>query len=115
MIDGELVTGRLERLDPGRHQMRFGRPERSEQRGNRHVRLAVNYNIDWRQALIVHAPAVVQTMIDRNLHELGGDVAARILERAGDVDPVETENDVGGTDGFRCLRREHRSAGRTCM
>ena len=72
------------------------RAERIEQSRHRGVRLAGDHHIDRRQALIVHAPAIVQMMIDRDLHHLGRDVAADTLERAGDVDPVEAENDVGG-------------------
>ena len=107
MIDGELALGELGKFAGHRRdRARAARAERGEQRRHRGVGLAGDKDIDRRQALIVHAPAIVQAVIDRHLHDFGGD-AADLLEGAGDVDPVEAENDVGGADGVGRLGRQH--------
>ena len=115
MIDRQLVAGRLGKLlRAARSCARGRRAQRFQQRRHGHVGLAVDEDIDRRQALIVHAPAIVQVMIDRHLNDLGGDIADG-LERARQVEPVEAEDDVGCADCIRRLGREHRATGRAGM
>ena len=57
----------------------------------------------------------MQAMVDRHLHDLGGDIAAGILECAGDVDPVETDNDVGSADSLDRLLNQNRTTGAACV
>ena len=97
-------------LGAGRDRAWPAGPERGEQRRHGGIRLAIDEDVDRRQALIVHAPAVVQAMIDRHLHDLGGDLAG-LLEDAGEIEPIEAENDVGRSDGFGRFRRQHGAAG----
>ena len=54
-------------------------------------------------------------MIDRHLHDLGRHRAAKTLEGAGDVDPVEAENSVGRPDGVGRFGRQHAAAGAAGM
>ena len=60
---------------------------------------------------MVHAPAIVKLMIQRDRDHLPGrrDRAARRLQRARQIDPVEAQDDIGGGDGLpRLLRQERR-------
>ncbi len=50
-------------------------------------------------------------MIDRNLHDLGGDIADS-LESPGDIEPIKAQDDVGGSDGLRSFGRQHRATWR---
>ena len=54
------------------------------------------HHVDRRQALIIHAPAVMQAVVERDMHDLAGRRPADRLERAGEIDPVEAENYLRG-------------------
>ena len=68
-----------------------------QQKRHRDIRLAHHVHVGWRQPLVVDAPAAMDVRIDRDADHLGADrlVAPRRLQRAGGVDPVEREDDVG--------------------
>src|SRR5579862_7532154 len=77
------------------------------------VMIACEPDVDRRQRLIIHAPTVVQVVIDTHLNDLRRR-AANMLEGSGDVDPVEAEDDIGIADrlgGLRDRRDEARRAG----
>ena len=50
---------------------------------DQHIRIGGHRHIDRRQAEVVHAPAVVQHLIERDMRDLGGRVRglARDLEK----------------------------------
>ena len=81
MIDGELVAGRLEWLVGARRRPRaaWPGPSASSKAGTAASGVAGDEHVDRRQALIVHAPAVVQMMVDRDLHDLGASTAPACL------------------------------------
>ena len=108
VVDRELVAGRRRQVVLVRGGRALALAERSEQGGHRRLRLAGEEDVDRRQALIVHAPAIVQLMIDRDLDHLGAESAA-ILERAGGIEPVEAEDHVGVADRLDrgCVERHH--------
>src|SRR5665647_2221672 len=96
MVDPQLAGAELGKLPLDRRRCgRRAGAERFEQRGHGDVRFAADEHIDRRQALVVHAPAIVQVMIERHLDDLGGELAAAILEGAGDVEPIEADDHVG--------------------
>ena len=65
VIDGEFVTAWLEWFGLlGCYELRFAGAKCSEQRGHRGVRLAIEHDVNRRQTLIVHAPAIVQSMVN---------------------------------------------------
>ena len=74
---------------------------------------AAMMQVDRRQPLMVHAPAVVQLVIERDVDDLGR--AARRRTRScsvpGEVDPVEAEDHVGRRDRRRAVRRRAGSPG----
>ena len=53
--------------------------------------------VNRRQALVIHAPAVVHQVILRGEDHFGPDrlVAPASLKRAGEIDPIEAQHDVG--------------------
>ena len=96
MIDGELAAGQCwEFLRDRRDRALAAGAKGCEQGRNCDVGLASDHHIDRWQALIIHAPTIVQMVIDRDLHDFGRDIAAETLKGAGNVDPVEAEDDVG--------------------
>ena len=82
MIDGELVARRLERFAAGGAAPRAAWPGRApaSSAGTAASGSQAMQHVDRRQALVVHAPAVVQMMVDGDLDDLGGDGAAGVLE-----------------------------------
>ena len=69
--------------------------------------------IDRRQGLMVHAPAIVHVVVERDLDDLGAGVGAvAALQRAGEIDPVEAEDHVGLRRVRRGRRRPANIAGR---
>src|SRR5690348_482244 len=50
-------------------------------------------------------------MVDRNLHDLGGNIADS-LESPGDVEPIKAQDDIGGSDGLRSFGRQDRATWR---
>ena len=91
------------------------------------VRVGRNEQVGRRQRLMIHAPAVMKLVVERDSDHLRRrrDGAARGLQRAGQIDPVEAQDHVGGSDRLRrflhreCRRRagvqrmiggEHRAA-----
>ena len=60
------------------------------------LRLAEQVHVGGRQPLVLHAPAVVHELIDRDLDDLGGHGrgAPRLLQRAAQVEPVEAQHDI---------------------
>ncbi len=69
--------------------------DRLQQGGGRGVRVGRDEEIDRGQGLVVHAPAVMQLVIERDLDHLGRRRTAERLQGAGEIDPVEAEDDVG--------------------
>ena len=71
-----------------------------QERGDRDVGLDREMHIGRRQALVVHAPAVVHKVVERGEDDLGRDRlrAAGRLEGAGKIDPVEAQDDIGLAD-----------------
>ncbi len=84
----------------------FGRRERIHERMHDLVGLGGQQHVDDRQALVIHAPAVVQRMVLRNLDDRRGGlgVAEGSGQRAGQVGPVEAEDDIRARDCFACFR-----------
>src|SRR5262245_31622246 len=73
MIDRELAVLELRKFLVHRlNRMRLARSERGHQCGPRDIGFGVNEYVHRRKALIVHAPAVVQVVIDRNLDDARG-------------------------------------------
>ena len=73
-------------------------PDRSDQRRDGRVGLRRDEQVDGRQALVVHAPAVVQVLVERHLDDGGRRRHAAGFEGAAEVDPVEAEDHVGFLD-----------------
>ena len=94
----------------GTSRRRARAAERVEQRGHRRFGRRGDVHVDGRQALVIHAPAVVQHVIERHVDDLGrGLAAARGLERAREVDPVEAHDDVRRRDDRGGVgRQDHR-------
>jgi hypothetical protein len=93
----DVLRGALEpRLNGGR---RIG-AEYREQRRDQRIRGREDRDVGWRQRLIVHVPAVMDVLIERALHDPGARqfTAARLRERAAEVDPVEAHDDIGVAD-----------------
>ena len=63
-----------------------------------HVGLRGKQDVDRRQRLIIHAPAAMQRVIERRMDDRGRSVAARRLQCAAQVDPIEAHDDVGFLD-----------------
>ena len=74
--------------------MRLG-ADGGDQRRDRGVGLRRDEQVDRRQALVVHAPAVVQVLVERHLDDGRRRHAADRLEGAAEIDPVEAEDHVG--------------------
>ena len=55
---------------------------------------------------MIHRPAIVDEVVERNLNDFGGGTAdaARRLECATEIEPVETQNNIGLPQGFGDLR-----------
>ena len=70
-----------------------------DQRGHGGIGLRRDEQVDRRQALVVHAPAVVQVLVERHLDHGRRRRRAARLERAAEIDPVETEDHVGVLHG----------------
>src|SRR5215472_19024277 len=80
VIYSQPPIGKLGKLFfPRENRTRPSRAERVNQGRHCHVGLAVDHEVDRGQTLVVHAPAVVQPMIERYLDELRREVAANIL------------------------------------
>ena len=62
--------------------------------------------IDGWQSLVVHAPAVVDAVIERNLNDFGAGRDVGDAQRAGKIDPVEAQDDVRATHGLDAVRRQ---------
>src|SRR4029079_312741 len=97
-----------------RRRAREARTKRLQQRRHCHIGLAVDEDIDRPKTLIVHAPAIVQMMIDGHLDDFGAGITDG-LERASRVEPVEAEDNVSRADCVRRLGSEHRATGRASM
>jgi hypothetical protein len=69
--------------------------DRLQQRGGRGVRVSRNEEIDRGQGLVIHAPAIVQLVVEGDLDHLAGRRSAQRPQGASEVDPVEAEDDVG--------------------
>ena len=67
----------------------------AEQRRDGRVGFGRDEQVHRRQALVVHAPAVVQVLVERHLDHGRRRHAADRLEGAAEIDPVEAEDDVG--------------------
>ncbi len=122
VIDGELVARRRRQVVPvGGDRARFAVAERGEQGGDRRLRLAGDKDVDRRQALIVHAPAVVQVMVDARPGSPWPRLSPAALEGAGGIEPVEAEDHVGVRGSpprppppvRSCSARRHASHGRS--
>lgn len=50
-------------------------------------------HVDRRKALVIHAPAVVDVMIESRRDDEG--IGFRRLQRAAEIDPVEAQNAIG--------------------
>ena len=84
-----------------------------EHGGGDGIRVGGDEQIDRRQALVIHAPAIVQDVVERDLDDLGaGKSVAGRAQRPGEIDPVEAEDDVGFGDGLGGVgHREDAGAG----
>ena len=73
--------------------------------------LAGHEDVGRWQPLVVHAPAVVQLMVHRDRDYLRGNrlIGPGLLERAGQIQPVQREHDVGAAQGLRHRRREEKA------
>src|SRR5262245_61147951 len=115
MIDRELAVLELRKFLVHRlNRMRLARSERGHQCGPRDIGFAVNEYVHRRKTLIVHAPAVVQMVIDRNLDDARGRHAGAEyrFQGSGKIDPIETQNDVSLAYRIGRLRSDADRAGR---
>ena len=64
-------------------------------------------DIDGRQHLIVHAPAMVQRVIERCMNDRRRSIAASFLERSAEIDPIKAHDDIGAGDRSNCVTRQH--------
>src|SRR5437868_7108182 len=55
---------------------------------------------------MIHAPAVVNAMVERNLNYLDRRGRTEKAERSGKVDPIETEHRIHRLEPFDALRRD---------
>jgi hypothetical protein len=103
--DGQVV-GRNQPI--GGHRVREGvgtrrvgrrratRAESGEQCRHDVVGLGRDHAINRRKTLIVHAPATVQLVVERNLDDARtGFATARRLQRPGEIHPIQAEDNVG--------------------
>ena len=70
---------------------------------------AVDRQVDRRQAEVVHAPAVVQRVIERDVRDLRRCVRGLLRylqEEAVEIDPVEADDEVGIPDDVLGLRAQ---------
>src|SRR5262249_18596706 len=97
--------------------MRLSRSEGGQQRRHSEGRLAVKEYVDRREPLIVHAPAVVQMVIDRYLNNARRrHTGAKCrFQNSGKIQPVETQNNVGLTYRIGGLCSDPYNAGRPDM
>ena len=56
--------------------------------------------------LVVHAPAVMDAMVERNLDHFRRRRRAGVAHGAGEIDPVEAEDDIDILQALDALRRE---------
>ena len=91
--------------------------DRLEQVRHRLLGRGRQHHVAGRQALIVHAPAAMDAEVVAHHDHLGGRhaVRERALAGAGEVDPVEAEDHVGGAQGLLGLRAERGRSGRPGM
>jgi hypothetical protein len=85
--------------------------ERVDQQRHRVFRIGGEQQVDRREALMVHAPAIVDLVVDRDADHLG--VRGRSLrgfQGAGEIDPVEAEDEIGLAERREAfsIRRQHR-------
>ena len=97
---GHLAIGRGLRLERMlAHEMRLLRlglaRDGVEQRRDGRVGFSRDEQVHRRQTLVVHAPAVVQVLVERDLDHGRRRHAADGLEGAAEIDPVEAEDHVG--------------------
>ena len=78
---------------------------RSSQIDHGGIGIGSNEQVDWGKALVVHAPAVVHRVIERDLNNPGFAARGCGAQRPRQVDPVETEDDVGTGYRFQGIRR----------
>ena len=76
---------------------RDARLDERQERRDRDVGRDREVDVGGRQALIVHAPAVVELVVERGEDDLGLYLVIAIgrLERAAEIDPVEAEDRIG--------------------
>ncbi len=99
MLDAQRATigrhvGGCPRLD-ARHRRSAHRPGQGD---HGIVRIGRDEQVDRRQRLVIHAPAVMELMIRRNLDDLCLGRRPRRAQGAGQIDPIEAEDDVGASD-----------------
>ncbi len=101
---GLLIGGSRRRM---RHRARLAAgADRFDQLGHDEIGIGGEKKIDGRQSLMVHAPAVVDAVIERDLNDFRCGGGADGPQRAGKVDPVQAQNDVGVADGRDAVGRD---------
>ena len=97
VLDGEGAIGEAHLVrDEGRAGGFRCVTERGNQQRHCVFRIGREHQIDRREPLVVHAPAIVDLVVDRDTDDLRVRPRRfRGLQRPGEIDPVEAEDNVG--------------------
>ena len=112
VVGGEFIAARVDARYE-RQARRYGACalallDPAHQRSDGSIGGRLEHQVDGWQSLVIHAPAVVQAMIERHVNDLCGRFTiACSLQRARQIDPVERQNDVCRGDSLGCGRHQH--------